>query len=155
MPMAREARHWAFVTAALIAGGALWNAFEEIRIDRRPPIVAFTAVGIPRGPVDPAVPLCVTFYRNKVRGDCPLSALRYITGDDGSFFWLPGSLNVEGGSEDEASVTICLRLPEEVHRGVTYTYRGELSYQCQSLLPFHYTAPPFRFTIAGGQHDRP
>ena len=137
---------WLVGCLSVLIGQPVYN---QIMLDRRPPVVQFTSAVAFNSPVSPGSHLGVLFYREKVRNDCPVSAHTEIVDVDGKTMMIVDQNNVPGGSKNEPAWTGSFYIPDDTEPG-SYIIRASLSYQCPGISqPFTYNQPviPFRVKL--------
>lgn len=149
---AKKASHrewlWLFAAFTFFLGAILWEGYDRVMLDRRPPIDGdVVLVPIP-DVITAGKPLLVRAIRTKVRADCsPLFSERWavnvLTGET-----IPLQARVwEGGLVSEETVDLLFetgKLPPGNYRGY-----ARATYPCPDLPPFVYESN-FSFSVIGG-----
>lgn len=140
------ARNVVYVVGALcFAVGALsMTVYREVSVDRRVPTV-IERVEVVNSPVPAGKKLTVRITRQKVRGDCPVTSIRYVTDIHGRAFNLPDAVWA-GGPPKTAYVDLdydTSGLPPG-----DYTLHVDLLYSCPGMA---FPVPPVEFTVAAGK----
>ena len=114
-------------------------------IDRTPPIAAFHKVETLNSPIRAGDNLMLRIWRDKNRGDCPVSSSRVAVNADGNAYELPSGKWAGGSSDDkflEYGYPTLPTMPDG-----EWQLRVDLSYHCPDGVTFSYTQPTAFFRI--------
>ena len=119
---------WVVVPALLISGIFMAQAFFAVThvTDMRPPIDGPMKVETVNSPIKQGQNLKVKVTRNKVRDDCPVTSLRYVTNDEGKAIDIPDRAWVGGN----VGQSVILVYPTSGLPVDQYVLHVSLSYDC-------------------------
>lgn len=138
-------RDWLF---ALVIGGLIGSLMSSIApflahdIDKTPPIEGSMKVEALNSPIKQGGDLCVRITRNKVRDDCPVTSLRYVTNKDGKATDIPDRAWIGGPTGDRLDTCYPTSgLPPD-----DYTLHVSLSYGCPGFV-YNRDQPTVKFRV--------
>lgn len=140
--------------AIILAGLSLGTLVNMAQIDRRPPVTSFERVEVLNSPIQPGEALRVRIWREKVRGDCPVTSYRSASNRDGKLYDIPDIFDFEGGPPEQPYFEVSYHIPRTLPPD-QYLLLVHLVYQCPDGLEFRYDQPPARFRVEGDTEGAP